>query len=58
MCYDNTNHRVVEGEGNLGKMIGGNRRSIESNIEKKVGTTIEVHGRESTKAHNSKWITG
>ncbi len=54
MCYDNTNQRVVEGEGNLGKVIGGNRRSIESNIEKKVGTTIEVHGRESTKVHNSK----
>ncbi len=54
MCYDNTNHIVAKGEGNLGKVIGGSRRSIiKPNIETKVGTIIKVHGREGTEAHNS-----
>jgi hypothetical protein len=52
--YDNTNHKVAEREGNLGKVIGGSKTSIvEPSIETKLGATIEVHGREGTEAHNS-----
>jgi hypothetical protein len=54
VCYDNTNHKVVEGEGCIGKAIGGNKESIfEPNIEKKVRATLEKHGREGIEVHKS-----
>jgi hypothetical protein len=59
VCYDNTNHRVVEGEGCIGKAIGGNKESIvEPNIEKKVRATLEKHGEKVLKfiSHNESLI--
>ncbi len=54
MCCDNTNHKVVEGEGCIGKVIGRSKELIvELNIETKVGATIEKHGREGSEVHNS-----
>jgi hypothetical protein len=41
LCYDNTKHIVVKGEGCIGKAIGGSRGSIvEPNIETKVGVAL------------------
>jgi hypothetical protein len=41
VCYDSSNHRVVEGEGCIGKAIGGSRKSI-------VKPSIETRVRAST----------
>ncbi len=54
MRYDNTNDRVIEGKGCIGKAIGGSRKSIlEPNIKTIVGAVAKKHGREGSKAHNS-----
>ncbi len=54
MCYDNTNHKVVEREGCISKVIRGSRKSIaKPNIETRVRTSTKKHRREGTKAHNS-----
>ncbi len=47
-------HRIVEGEGCIGKMISGSKESIaEPSIETRIGVVTKKHGREGTEAHNS-----
>ncbi len=54
MCYDTTNHIIVEGEGCISKVIGISKELIvEPSIETRVGAIVEEHGREGIEAHNS-----
>jgi hypothetical protein len=34
MCYDNTNHKVVEGEGCIGKVVRGSRSQLLNQTQK------------------------
>lgn len=54
MCYDDTNYRAIEEEGCFGKTIGRNKGSITKiSTETRVRATLEAHGKEGTRAHNS-----
>jgi hypothetical protein len=54
LFYDNTNCRVAKEDGCFGKIIGGNRESIDKPSTKvRVGATLEAYEKKGTKAHNS-----
>jgi N6-adenosine-specific RNA methylase IME4 len=54
VCYDNTNHKVAEREGCIGKAIKGSRKSIvKPSTITRIRAMTEEHGREGIEVHNS-----